>query len=389
VLTASADKTARLWEADSGQLLATFQGHGSPLNSAVFSPDGRRVLTASGDGTARLWEADSGKLLTTFQGHTGVVDSAVFSPDGQRVLTGSRDGTARLWEADSGKLLATFQSHGSPVWSVVFSSDGRRVLTASTDKTARLWEADSGKLLATFQGHGARVTSAVFSPDGRRVLTASDDRTVRLWEADSGKLLATLAHTREIYSAVFSPNGQRVLTASEDQTARLWSVLTADVPPADWCADFLVWLGGKRIAPDGEIETLSGDELGKLEARLQPHLTEDSDYARLLRWRLLSQEQRPVDPYGKITRAQAADLIIRSDMNSAEARHAYDLDPWHPLIHLALAGFEKDPIEADFLRRYSLDRLSNDPKLRRRAAEFLRKQGKEDLARAAESQGKE
>ncbi len=65
--------------------------------------------------------------------------------------------------------------------------------------------------------------------------------------------------------------------------------------------------------------------------------------------------------------------------------HAYDLDPWHPLVHLALAGFETDSAHADFLRRYSLDRLPKDPDLRRRAAELLRKQGKEDLAREAEA----
>ena len=74
-------------------------------------------------------------------------------------------------------------------------------------------------------------------------------------------------------------------------------------------------------------------------------------------------------------------------MNSAEAWHAYDLDPWHPLVHLVLAGFEEDPIRADFLRRYSLDRLPNDPKLCQRAAEFLRNQGKEDLAREVEVRG--
>jgi hypothetical protein len=67
------------------------------------------------------------------------------------------------------------------------------------------------------------------------------------------------------------------------------------------------------------------------------------------------------DPYDTTTQEQTADL---TDMNSAEARHAYDLDPWHPLVHLALAGFEEDPILADFLRRYSLDRPPNDPKLR-------------------------
>ena len=100
-------------------------------------------------------------------------------------------------------------------------------------------------------------------------------------------------------------------------------------------------------------------------------------------------EERPVDPYDRTTQEQAADLIIRPDMNEYEAEHAYDLDPGHPLVQLALAGFEEDPIRADFLRRYSLDRLPNDSKLRQRAAEFLRNQGKEDLARKVEVRGKE
>jgi len=54
---------------------------------------------------------------------------------------------------------------------------------------------------------------------------------------------------------------------------------------------------------------------------------------------------------------------------------------------LAQAAFKKDPIGADFLRRYSPIRLPNDPKLRQRAAQFLRKQGKEDLAREVEVRG--
>jgi WD40 repeat protein len=66
--------------------------------SAVFSPDGRRVLTTSKDETARLWEADSGKLLATFRGHNNEVCGGGFSPDGRRVLTASWDWTARLWE---------------------------------------------------------------------------------------------------------------------------------------------------------------------------------------------------------------------------------------------------------------------------------------------------
>ena len=389
VLTASADHIARLWEADSGKPLAIFQGHTDRVTSAVFSPDGRRVLTGSADYTARLWEADSGKPLAIFQGHTDRVTSAVFSPDGRHVLTGSADHTARLWEADSGKVVTIFQGHTDWVTSAVFSPDGRRVLIASADHTARLWEADSGKPLAIFQGHTDRVTSAVFSPDGRRVLTASEDHTARLWETDSGTLLTVFqGHTSEVRSAIFSPSGRYVLTASSDGSARLWPVLPADVPPPDWCGEFFIWLGGKRIASDGQIETLAGDELLKLEMLLRPHANENSDYARLLRWRLLPTEQRPVGPYGTVTQAQAAGLIIRPDMNSDEAKHAYDLDPWHPLVHLALANFDQDPIAADFLRQYSLARLPDDPKLRESAAAFLRRQGKEDLAREVTERGK-
>ena len=47
---------------------------------------------------ARLWEAEGGKPLVTFQGHTGSVNSAVFGPDGRRVLTAPNDKAARLWE---------------------------------------------------------------------------------------------------------------------------------------------------------------------------------------------------------------------------------------------------------------------------------------------------
>jgi hypothetical protein len=151
----------------------------------------------------------------------------------------------------------------------------------------------------------------------------------------------------------------------------------------------LVWLSSKRIGPDGKIQTLSGADLQDLAGRLRPHQNEDSDFARLLRWRLLPPEEQPVDPYGTATRKEAADLIIRPEMNEPEALHAYELDPWHPLVDLALAGFEKDPVRADFLRRYSLDRLPDDLKLRERAAAFLRRQGKGDLAQEALARGKQ
>jgi WD40 repeat protein len=76
------------------------------FNVAQFSPDGLRVLTASLDKTARVWDARIGRPLTEPLGHENMVLSAQFSPDGMRVVTAaSYDKTARIWDARTGLSL--------------------------------------------------------------------------------------------------------------------------------------------------------------------------------------------------------------------------------------------------------------------------------------------
>ena len=63
-------------------------GHSDWVFKVSWSPDERWLLTASADKTARMWDAMTGKLRHTFEGHIDHVHDACFSPDGERVVTG-------------------------------------------------------------------------------------------------------------------------------------------------------------------------------------------------------------------------------------------------------------------------------------------------------------
>ncbi len=265
---------ARLWDARTGQPLGEAMTYQEGVNSAQFSPDGTRVVTTSGEivgyrgaagklvgnrGAARLWEAQTGQPLGEAMTHEGIVFSAQFSPDGARVVTASEDKTARLWEARTGQPLGEAMTHQDAVKSAQFSPDGTRVVTASKDETARLWEARTGKPLGEAMKHQGRVNSAQFSPDGARVVTASGDLTARLWDARTGQPLGeAMTHQSAVTSAQFSPDGTRVVTASWDKTARLWEARTGQ--PLGEAMTHQSAVTSAQFSPDGtRVVTASGD----------------------------------------------------------------------------------------------------------------------------------
>jgi len=214
-----AEKKPRISEPDQVRL----NGHIADINSVAFNPAGSFVVTASADGTARVWDAATGTTVGELRGHSGSVNSAVFSPDGKFIVTAGNDATVRLWDAARfGFVRMIGATYPKPVLSAEYSPDGKFIVTASADAA---WVCDPvrGEVIRKLEGHTGQVNSASFSPDAQFIVTASADNTARVWNAQTGESIATLLdHKGPVLSALFSPDGRSVLTASEDYATRAY-----------------------------------------------------------------------------------------------------------------------------------------------------------------------
>ena len=84
-------------------------GHMGWITCASFSSDGKRIVSGSKDKTIRLWDAETGELVRPpLEGHQSSVSSVAFSPDGKRIVSGSGDNT--IW-LSAYNYLTNFQNN--------------------------------------------------------------------------------------------------------------------------------------------------------------------------------------------------------------------------------------------------------------------------------------
>jgi WD40 repeat protein len=246
-----ADKPLKLWDAETGQLLRTLEGHGDSVYFVGFSPDGKTLVSNGGkDRTIQLWDTETGALLRTLTGHSDYVASVTFSPDGNVLASGSFDTTVKLWDVRTGSLIRTLRGHGDKVWQVAFSPDGKTLVSSGDDTTIKLWDSATGALIRTLTEHNESVPTVAFSPNGKLLASGSDDASVRLWDPETGKLLRKImpvetllellapvvklfgpreigGHSYAVRAVAFSPDGKTLASASVDPVVKLWNVETA------------------------------------------------------------------------------------------------------------------------------------------------------------------
>jgi WD40 repeat protein len=230
----SGDRTIKLWDMATGELRYTLSGHSGPVSALAFSPDGQKLASGSYDNAIKLWDTDTGTERSTLNGHTDSVTALAFSPNGKTLASASADTTVKLWDLGAGCADAvpcappsTLYGHSSPVESLAISPDGKTLASGSRDGTINLWELGTGKQRDSLFGHSASVNALAFTPDGQTLASGGGplEDTIKLWNLRSGELLRTLSgHSDTVHALTFSQNGQILLSGSEDYTIKVWQM---------------------------------------------------------------------------------------------------------------------------------------------------------------------
>jgi WD40 repeat protein/serine/threonine protein kinase len=228
IVSASLDRTARLWNASTGREIAALEGHRARVNEARFSPDGRIIVTASDDGTIKVWDGQTGDCRSTLTGHVGGVKSVRVSPDGTRIATGGTDGTVRLWRTAIDASPYVCRDHKGSIEACEFSADSSRLISVSVDGTACVWDVSTGAKVATLAGQSQEIKAGCLSPDGWRALTCPYDKIPCLWNIQTQARTELLGHEANVCFGTMSSDGARAVTASWDGTARVWDGVTGN-----------------------------------------------------------------------------------------------------------------------------------------------------------------
>lgn len=287
LLSASDDKTIRVWDWRSGVTLRIIRGEiGAGNEGRIFaldvSPDGRTVAaggwfgSGSGDaayGDVRLFDIATGRMATVLKGHEYPVYDLDFSPDGSLLAAGGQDGYVHVWRRDeaAGNDWTPYEvldAEARRVEKVAFALGGKRLAAATADNGLRLFDMETLGEIDMPEAEplrDVRLSALAVSPDGETIATGDAQGQVRLWRARDGAAVAAFSRAAHVVGALsFTADGGGLVEScgyrcEGDYRVAVWNVSSPDAPPLLYEGHDNTVLAAAAAAEGGLVATAGGE----------------------------------------------------------------------------------------------------------------------------------
>jgi len=191
---------AIIWDTSNWQVTKRFKGHDHQIYGAAFTPDGSRVVTASWDKSIRIWDVQSAKLVKKVSGaHDGRIYNVVIPRGASEpiAVSGGTDKTVRIWNYQTGKKIRTVKLKRK-VRQLTTNHQGTRIFASSVGFHADAWidviDASSGKVISTYGGHDFTTMAMAVSRDGDTVYSSGGyQNQIHKWSASSNQQILSIA----------------------------------------------------------------------------------------------------------------------------------------------------------------------------------------------------
>lgn len=293
ILSASDDKTSKLWDVESGRLIRTFED-GAEIICLSFLPGNKSMFTLSNNGIVSIWDILAGQRIREFSlgkdksalindpvAYDGAIlrgivsdqlfmadvsgetmlplpnlpdkapfksnmpgfsfgDKNIITADGKRMLSSVRDDSSEptpdnkfrkiiFHELFTGKIISTLSGHQDRINVLVLSPNEVYAASGSRDKTVRVWDLKSGKAIGIMTGHQQEIEALSFSVDQKYLLSASRDNTMKLWSIESGKIIRTFTNNCRVTLVRFSPDERFAVSGDAQGAIKMWDIKTGEV----------------------------------------------------------------------------------------------------------------------------------------------------------------
>jgi WD40 repeat protein len=222
IVSASDDKSIKVWDSNNGTLIRTLTNNTDGIQSLVVLNNGTLIASGSYQ-KVKIWDPYTGDMIFSLDGHSDYVRTLTVLKN-SNLASGSRDTTIKIWSVTTGQLLHTLHDHTTFVRSLAVLENGNLVSgAAQPDNSIRIWDPISGSLIGKFEsGLSAGITMLLVLTNGQLVTSSSME--IKIWDKDLKSIATLRGHESYVWSLCQLQDGN-LASGSEDSTVKIWEVI--------------------------------------------------------------------------------------------------------------------------------------------------------------------